>query len=132
MYKHFKLLAMSVLVCSLVLTVNSMDSNIDNSQNNIDIENYSDYLCDNKQAIYSPYLIDNVMPTEQDMFQPLNIKGLDINDEKIQKCFDYLQKYDTQNCILLDTLLKTIYELAQNISIGEICPHNINEQMKRD
>ena len=35
MYKHFKLLAMSVLVCSLVLTVNSMDSNIDNSQNNI-------------------------------------------------------------------------------------------------
>ena len=97
-----------------------------------DIKNYSDYLCDNKQAIYSPYLIDNVMPTEQDMFQPLNIKGLDINDEKIQKCFDYLQKYDTQNCILLDTLLKTIYELAQNISIGEICPHKINEQMKRD
>lgn len=131
MYKHFKLLTMSVLTCSLVPNINSMDSNIGNS--NIKCSKNEKYINvnesikfnqqfnindddDNNCFEYDPYSTNSPIPEIQDMLKFMNIKELSTRNSNVKQCFEYLQEYDTKNCLLLDELLKKIYSIAKNIS----------------
>ena len=118
MYKHFKTLTISTLVFSIIYDCNAMNNSIKQHEHlfmkiiNKDNENNT-----NKFIAYNPYLINSPVPTFEDMSQFMKIKELNITSNNVQKCFKYLQRYDHQNCLLLDNLLKGIYSIAEKISI---------------
>ncbi len=98
MYKHFKILTISILTFSLASSANSMISP----------------NCHIKQIEYNPYSSDEKFPKKEDMFQFMKVKELDLKNDNVKRCFNYLQEYDPQNCLLLDNLLEGIIFNCRN------------------
>ena len=136
MYKIFKFLTMSVLIFSLVPYSNSMEENTItqntiNANNNINQNDINIGTQINQQNntffIYDPYSTNSPIPTMIDMLTRMKIKALDLQNNNVKQCFNYLQEHDIKNYLLLNHLLEHIYSRARNIStVGNNNENDIN------
>ena len=114
-----------------IINQNIININNNVNQNTININQTNSNQSYDKDGffIYNPYSINSPIPTTQDSLQFMKVKELDVNDENVQRCFRYLQEYDSQNCLLLDYLLKEMYLMARKISTTKF---NIVESEPKD
>ncbi len=128
---------------------NNINQNTINTNNNVNQinTNINQRYDKDRFVIYNPYLINSPIPKIQDLLQFLKVKELDINNPNVQKCFNYLQEYDPQNCLLLDNLeeqykmikkycdehnKKPYYNKAWKINYSELkYGRKINEELVR-